>query len=65
MRYGLNTKRLRRTLYNVVFDIDRFLAAVAVDFSDQAEYLREPDQRLFHGLIGDQLSSACTETHNQ
>jgi hypothetical protein len=32
MRYGLNTKRLRRTLYTVVFDIDSSLAAVPVDF---------------------------------
>jgi hypothetical protein len=32
MRYGLNTKRLRRTLHTVVFDVDSSLAAVAVDF---------------------------------
>jgi hypothetical protein len=32
MRYGLNTKRLRRTLHTVVFDIDSSLAAVPADF---------------------------------
>jgi hypothetical protein len=32
MRYGLNTKRLHRTLHTVVFNIDSSLAAVAVDF---------------------------------
>jgi len=32
MRYGLNTKRLCRTLHTVVFDIDSPLAAVPVDF---------------------------------
>jgi len=32
MRYGLNTKRLRITLHTVVFNIDRSLAAVSVDF---------------------------------
>ena len=31
-RYGLNTKRLRRTLHTVVFDIDSSLAAIPVDF---------------------------------
>jgi len=32
MRYGLNTKRLRRTLHTVGFDIDSSLAAILVDF---------------------------------
>jgi hypothetical protein len=32
MRYGLNTKRLNRTLHTVVFDINSSLAAVPVDF---------------------------------
>ena len=32
MRYVLNTKRLRRTLHTVVFDIDISLAAVPSDF---------------------------------
>jgi len=32
MRYGLNTKRLRRTFHTVVFDIDSSLAAVPLDF---------------------------------
>jgi hypothetical protein len=32
MRYGLNNKRLRRTLQTSVFDIDSSLAAVPVDF---------------------------------
>jgi hypothetical protein len=30
-----NTKRLRRTLHTVVFDIDNSLAAVPVDFFEQ------------------------------
>jgi len=32
MRYGLNTKRLCRTLHTVVFDIDSSFPAVSVDF---------------------------------
>jgi hypothetical protein len=32
MQYGLNTKRLGKTLHTVVFDIDSFLAAVTTDF---------------------------------
>jgi len=32
MQYGLNTKRLRKTLHTVVFDIDSFLATAAFDF---------------------------------
>ena len=30
MQYGLNTKRLRRTLHTVVFNIDSSLAAVLI-----------------------------------
>jgi hypothetical protein len=65
MRYGLNTKRLRRTLNTVVIDIDSSLAAVRVDFFGLAENWAEPVLRHLQLLIGDRLISACTDTQFQ
>jgi len=65
MLYGLNTKRLCRTLHTVVFDIDSSLAAVPVDFFGLCRNLAEPVQRHLQRLMDDNLLSACTDTQFQ
>jgi hypothetical protein len=63
-RYGLNTKRLRRILHTVVFDIDSSLAAVPVDFFGLCRKLAGT-RSTSSSAVGDHLVSACTDTQFQ
>jgi hypothetical protein len=62
MRYGLNTKRLRRTVHNVVFNIDSFLAAVPVYFFGLGRKLARTRSTSYSAVNGQPLDF-CLQRH--